>query len=53
MNINTGMYNITTGSTQSGGTAFTQSKAIGVTETEGKSGLKVVRDPNIIMIIKY
>jgi hypothetical protein len=52
MNINTGFYNVTVGTYQTG-TPFSQQKAIGVTETEGKSGLKVVRDPNIIMIIKY
>lgn len=53
-NLNTGFYNILVGANPtSGGVPLENPVGIGVTETEGKSGLKVVRDPNIIMAIKY
>lgn len=53
MNITTTGYDKNIGVSTTGGTSFPNQISVGVTETEGKSGLKVVRDPNIIMIIKY
>lgn len=54
VNVNTGFYNILVGANPtSGGVPLENPVGIGVTETEGKSGLKVVRDSKIIMVIKY